>query len=543
MSYSLPLAQFSSMVKQRPNENYLHQPIDRKLKLFTWAEVDHQARTVAQKLLDMGLSKGDRIGLISKNCAEWIITDLAIMMAGMISVPVYHTANRETIQYIINNSACKVVFIGKLDAVEEVEAGVTENIPRIIFPYPSLEGHYHWQDIIAGKSLKDINEPAPHDTMTIVYTSGSTGQPKGVALTFENVAAAATETNNIVKFKAADSLLSYLPLAHITERTVIQTPSYYVGAKIYFVERLDTFVDDLKVAQPDLFVSVPRLWNKFQSEVLNNMPDKKLQLLLKIPILKHIVAKKIRTALGLNNARFYGCGTAPIAPAILQWYRRIGINICEGWGMTETSGLSCCNLPFDEHAIGTIGKPIPCIEIKISSDQEILVRGPAVFSEYYLNPQATEDSFTDGWFHTGDMGAVTNEGNFKIIGRIKEQFKTAKGKFVVPVPIESMLGQNTDIEQICVIGSGRKQPIALVVMNLQNRQQNPSLDSALLSTLLDVNAQLEKHQQLDHIIVLKEEWSVDNNMLTPTMKLKRTEIESTYMHYLDYEFDQTVFWE
>jgi long-chain acyl-CoA synthetase len=273
------------------------------------------------------------------------------------------------------------------------------------------------------------------------------------------------------------------------------------------------------------------------------MPDKKLQFLLKIPIINQLVAKKIRTSLGLNNARMFLSGTAPISPGILQWYKGIGISISEAWGMTETSGMSCVNYPYQTDALGSIGKSVTCVEMKIADSQEILVRGPAVFKQYYKNEQATNESFIDGWFRTGDMGFETIDGNFKIIGRTKEQFKTAKGKYVAPVPIESLLGHNPDIEQVCVFGQGRKQPIALVVMNSQNKQSNASITQSLLSTLQETNSKLESHQVLDHLIILKDSWTVENDLLTPTLKIKRTEIEASFQHYLTEPLLEKIIWE
>jgi long-subunit acyl-CoA synthetase (AMP-forming) len=543
MQYPLPLTQFAQMVKQQGNNHYLHQPVNRELKSFSWSEVDRQARGVAAALQEMGYATGDRIGILSKNCAEWFISDLAIMMAGMISVPIYHTANRDTISHIMQDSECKAVFVGKLDGMDEAEAGISANIPRIIFPYPSIPGQHQWSSMVEHDPIVDVYQPAPDDTMSIAYTSGSTGKPKGVVISYLNIASAATESGNLLDVKAGDRLVSYLPLAHITERSLIETLSYYTGTEVYFVESLDTFVDDLKVAQPDFFVSVPRLWNKFQGEVLNKMPDRKLQILLKIPFIGKLVAKKIRLALGLNSCRAFGSGTAPISPSILRWFHRIGMPISEGWGMTETSGMSCGNTPFTEIGLGTIGRPIPCVEMKLGDNQEILIKGPAVFKGYYNRPDATAESFTGEWFHTGDMGEITDNGEYKIIGRTKEQFKSAKGKYVAPAPIENLIGRNNDVEQVCVMGQGRKQPIALVVMNEKNKTRTAANQNGLEKTLHIVNKKLEKHQQLDHIIVLKDNWTIENELLTPTMKIKRSSIEAKFADYLEKDLDNKVCWE
>jgi long-subunit acyl-CoA synthetase (AMP-forming) len=378
--------------------------------------------------------------------------------------------------------------------------------------------------------------------MTIVYTSGSTGLPKGVVLSFKNIAASAKTSAEQLAVRSDDRYMSYLPLAHITERSLIEWTSIYAGNKVFFVESLDTFIDNVKYAQPTLFLSVPRLWTKFQSEILAKLPDPKLQRLLRLPVIGSLIARKIRAGLGLNKCRLFGSGTAPISPGILQWYNRLNINISEGWGMTETSGLSCVAIPFEQRLLGTIGRPVPCVEMKVS-EEEILIRGDSVFQEYYLNPEATKQTFTDGWLHTGDRATYNADGSYKIIGRIKEQFKTAKGKYVAPAPIEGLLGRNPDIEQVCVIGSGRKQPVAIVVLNEQFNVPEDSTHQRLIETLIDVNKELEAHQRLDHLIVSNEAWTIENRLLTPTLKIRRHKLEEHYSHFIDEELEHAVVWQ
>ncbi len=543
MNDLLPLAQFSAKVKQQPDADYLHQPIDGELRVFTWSEVDSQARSVASALLALGATPGDRVGIFSKNCAEWFIADLAIMMAGLISVPIYHTANRDTIRYILDDSECKAVFVGKLDGTEEAEAALDGSIPRIIFPYPSLTGEHAWPDLLAHTPLDTIHQAEEQDMMSVVYTSGSTGNPKGVVLEHQNFKAAAISAVEQLDATPEKRLMSYLPLAHITERALIENLSFYAGCKIYFVESIDSFITDVKRCDPHAFISVPRLWNKFQSEILAKIPDRKLQFLLRVPVFGNLIAKKIRAGLGLSSTTLFGSGTAPISPSVLRWYERLGMPISEGWGMTETTGMSCSNLPFKSGSVGTIGRPLDCVEMKIGENNEIMIRGEAVFKEYYKNPVATAKSFTNGWFHTGDMGEITESGDYKIIGRVKEQFKSAKGKYVAPAPIENYLGRNNDIEQVCVMGEGRKQPIALVVLGQQSVRGSTEINNSLSKTLHIVNKKLEKHQKIDHIIVLKEEWTVENNLLTPTLKIKRSDIEAKFKHILEMDIATPIYWE
>jgi len=529
MEYQSVLQSFLTNSAQFSDHPFLHQPYNQQWKTFTFAQVEHQARCIANGLHEQGFRQGDRIGIISKNCAEWFIADLAIMMAGMISVPIYPTAGQKTISFVIEHSDMKAVFVGKFDSPDAAETAIKDGVLRIAFPYPTISASDDWQQWINKyPAIKETHQADINDCMSIVYTSGTTGDPKGVVISYKNLASAAKCTAELNNTGSEDRCLSYLPLAHITERSVVECVAYYAAPQIYFNESLDTFINDLRHASPTTFISVPRLWSKFQAQVLAELPDKKLNFLLGLPIIGNLVSKKVRSKLGLNSARKFGSGTAPIAIPLLQWFQKIGIDIGEGWGMSETSGLSCGNAPFKSKHVGTIGVPLDCVEMKLSADKEILIRGDAVFKQYYLAPEKTAESFTGEWFHTGDCGEILSDGAFKIVGRVKEQFKTAKGKYVVPVVIEQMLCRNSHIEQICVMGIGLKQPLALVVLGVGNDPRDPALISELTTTLTDVNAELESHQRLDYLFICKEPWTVENDLLTPTLKLKRNEIERFY---------------
>lgn len=544
MDYRLPLAQMQHNVAQHPDKTWLHQPYQGLWKTYTWREADQQARRIAQGLLKNGLSQGDRVAIIAKNSAEWFIADLAIMMAGMISVPIYSTAGAPTIQHVLSHSGAKAIFVGKLDSLDAVEEAIPEDLLSIAFPYPTLKCRVHWQDWLSQyEPLQTLHEAQPDDIFTLVYTSGSTGLPKGVVLTQRNVASSSKSAGDVNSMGPNERIVSYLPLAHITERCCVELPSLYFPGDIYFTEGLDTFLADLHHARPTIFISVPRLWTKFQSQILAKMPNKKLQRLLKVPFLGKRVAKKIRTGLGLEHATRFASGSAPISPDVLQWFRTIGIDISEGWGMTETSGLSSGNIPYQAAHLGTIGTAQPCVEMRLSNEDEILIRGDSVFKEYYNNPEATAEAFVDGWFRTGDKGKQEAGGAWRIIGRVKEQFKTGKGKYVAPVPIESSLGRNTDIEQVCVMGIGRKQPIALVVLGEGALKDREAAHAQLEKTLAEVNSELESHQTLDHIIVTENAWSIENDLLTPTLKLKRDKLEQRYGHFLTAPLKGKVIWE
>ncbi|MGB5323994.1 MAG: AMP-binding protein [Pseudomonadales bacterium] len=534
MEYVGPLQQFKLRAAEHPHAPYVHQPVDGHWHSYSWGDIDDMARRVAAGLHALGLAPGDRVAILAKNSVEWLVVDIGIAMAGMVSVPIYATAGSDTIGYILEHSGSKAMFVGKLDNYAAL-AGAATDVHRIAFPYPGIEAQYQWREWLAAQTpAVEIADPALDDMYTIVYTSGSTGQPKGVVLSGRNLAAA---SHDVVSWlpEGHNRLISYLPLAHITERSMVTMNSLYANMEIFYNDSLETFIDDLRHAEPTAFLSVPRLWAKFQSKVLEQIPDKKLQRLLSVPVLGKRVAKKIRHSLGFGDCEFFGSGSAPISADLLRWYNRLGINIAEGWGMSETSGAACTNQPFEASRLGTIGAACNSVELKTAASGELLIRGPSVFSTYYNNPQATEESFEGDWFKTGDKAMQREDGAWCIVGRVKEQFKTAKGKYVAPVPIESLLGSNSFIEQSCVLGSGLPQPVALVVTNAGASVSREELSSSLADTLESVNKQLESHQRLSSIVVCEEPWSIDNDMLTPTLKLKRDRIEARYRQLLENE--------
>lgn len=545
-NYPLPLELLADHLARHPDQPYLHQPVNRVWRNFTWREVDDQARRIASGLRAQGYQPGERVAILAKNCAEWFVVDFALMMAGLVSVPIYTTASTSTIRYVLEHSEARAIFLGKLDDTAHAEEAIPEGVLRIALPYPTASAGEQWSDWLARyEPLAEVAHPHPDDVLTLVYTSGSTGVPKGVVISHLNMASSAQCTRDAAGAHPGDRLVSYLPLAHVAERAVVEHFSFGLDIEVFFVESLDTFAEDLRHARPTLFMSVPRLWTRFQSQIRGRIPEKRLQRLLSIPLVGRVVAARIRKAMGLGEARLFGSGTAPISPATLAWFSRLGMPISEGWGMTETTGLSCSNQPYRPEWMGTIGKPVDCVEMKIAANGEILIRGDAVFREYYRNPEATAASFdAEGWFRTGDIGEQRPDGAFRIVGRVKEQFKTAKGKYVAPVPIESLLAANPVVEQVCVMGSGRKQPIALAVLAEGAPRGEEELRTELETLLEQVNQQLESHEALDHIVVCAEPWSIENEMLTPTLKLKRDRIEARYARLLDSTpLRQPVVWE
>ncbi|MFQ2823626.1 MULTISPECIES: AMP-binding protein [Aeromonas] len=543
----LPLEMLYHWERQCPDRTYLRQTINREYVDFTWGEVADEARRMVTALRHLGLVAGDKVALLSKNCAQWFIADLAMQMGQYVSVPIYPTANVDTIEYVLRHSEAKAIFVGKLDDWKSQEAGVPADLLRIAFPYDTMPASHQWDDLLeAHEPIPDSPVQAPDSLLSLVYTSGSTGKPKGAMLSVERYAWSCEKLVETVGLCANDRGFSYLPLAHITERVYVYGGSLYGCAEIAFPESLDTFIEDVKRCRPTVFISVPRLWAMFRIKIHEKLPQKKLELLLKIPLISGLIKRKLQKGLGLDQARVLGCGSAPVSPALLQWYLSIGLKVTEAWGMTENHAYSTINYPFRADKIGTVGKAGLGVTIKISDEGEILCRCEGMMLGYYKDPEHSAEAIdAEGWLHTGDMGKLDREGYLTITGRMKDVFKTAKGKYVAPVPIEGLLGQEPIIEQLCVIGYGMPQPIALVQLAESAMKGNrDEINARLEAARVRVNDQLESHAKIRGILVVKSPWNIENGVLTPTMKIKRHLLEQKYAHVGDrWPSSQVVVWE
>ncbi|WP_323917168.1 AMP-binding protein [Aeromonas veronii] len=543
----LPLEMLYHWERQCPDRTYLRQTINREYVDFTWGEVADEARRMVTALRHLGLVAGDKVALLSKNCAQWFIADLAMQMGQYVSVPIYPTANVDTIEYVLRHSEAKAIFVGKLDDWKSQEAGVPADLLRIAFPYDTMPASHQWDDLLeAHEPIPDSPVQAPDSLLSLVYTSGSTGKPKGAMLSVERYAWSCEKLVETVSLSQADRGFSYLPLAHITERVYIYGGSLYGGATIAFPESLDTFIEDVKRCRPTVFISVPRLWAMFRIKIHEKLPQNKLELLLKIPLISGLIKRKLQKGLGLDQARVLGCGSAPVSPALLEWYLSIGLKVTEAWGMTENHAYSTINYPFRADKIGTVGKAGIGVTIKISDEGEILCRCEGMMLGYYKDPEHSAEAIdAEGWLRTGDMGKLDKEGYLTITGRMKDVFKTAKGKYVAPVPIEGLLGQEPIIEQLCVIGYGMPQPIALVQLAESAMKGNrEEVNARLEAARVRVNDQLESHAKIRGILVVKTPWNIENGVLTPTMKIKRHLLEQKYAQVGDrWPSSQVVVWE
>ncbi len=537
----LPLQRAYRWEKERANQIYLTQPMGKgQVRDWTWAQAMDETRRIAAWLKAQGYEPGTRIATMSKNTAWWIMTDLAIWMAGYVSVPIYPNLVADSVKPILEHSETRLCFVGKLDDWKSMVPGIPAGMTCVAMPMCEAPGYTRWEDIIAAtEPLKDSPTFPAESMATIIYTSGTTGMPKGAVHGFDSFAHTAKALQIVLKSTADERALSYLPLAHVAERCLIEAQSLYVGFRIYFAESLDTFLADLQRARPTFFFSVPRLWVKFQQGVLAKMPAKKLDRLISIPILGGIVKKKVLTQLGLDSVRFAGTGAAPLPAEVMAWYRKLGLELLEGYGMTEQFAFATSSMP-GRSRIGYVGEATPCCEVKLSDTGEILTRGPAHMKGYFKEPGKTRETMTDdGWLRTGDLGTFDEQGRLKIIGRAKEQFKTSKGKYVAPAPIESKLAAFSRIEAVMVSGVAFPQPFALAMLpaghwnTLQAADARREFSDELSAHLKVVNEQLDPHERLDFVAVVPEQWTVEAGFVTPTLKIKRNVVETHYGKYFE----------
>lgn len=532
-----PVEAFLAMAKRYPDEVALVQPLGSgKVREYTWAQVEDEARRMASYLRGLGMPVGTNIALMSKNCAEWILADLAIWMAGHVSVPLYPTLTSDTVRQILEHSGSRVLFVGKLDVWQEASRGVPDHIIRIAFslaPEEALESMPSWDDLVRQHDPVAPVQPDLDDLATLIYTSGTTGKPKGVMQSFRNLAAVGEKLERAYPIRRGDRVISYLPLSHVAERAAVEMAMFYIGLKVYFAESLDTFAEDIKRARPHLFFAVPRIWNKFYQKASEAVPPEKLRTLLRIPLLNLIVRRKILAAMGLDACRIALSGAASLSPDVIHWFKRVGLEILEVYGMTENMAWSHATRAGDQR-VGWVGKASEGVECRLGDGGEILVRSPGNMVGYYREPELTREAFAgDGWLRTGDVGEIDDQGRLRITGRVKEIFKTEKGKYVTPAPIENRLVSHPGIEQACVVGPGLPQPIALLNLSPEQADQlaksgRDEYQARLEQLLHQVNGELDAHERLTSLVVIPEAWTVENGMLTPTLKLKRAVLEKKY---------------
>ncbi len=545
---SSPLHQFLKHEKAFANEVFLRQPFQGRWKEWTWKQAGDESRKMATALHALNLPAGTHIALLSKNCAHWVMADLAIMMAGCISVPIYPTLSASAIQPILEHSDAKAIFIGKLDDFPSQDKGIPKTFVRISFDDYGLKDEYTWNNLIKLHGpMQQVYNWQPDDLMTIIYTSGTTGRPKGVMHTAGNFDEVLKIAIPELELPYRSVLFSYLPISHVAERMGIEFNGLYSASVISFVESVDTFAKNVAEIQPQVFFAVPRLWAKFREGILQKLPEKKLNLLLSIPILNTIIRKSIRKKLGLSRATHIYSASAPIAVDLLKWfYRKLGITIMQALGMTEDCVYAHFERPY-AYKFGSVGKPLQGLQVKLSPEGELCVKSVSNTKGYYKEPELTAELFDEeGFLKIGGLCEYDHDGFLFITGRLKDQFKTDKGKYVSPTPIETKLLANTAIENTCVVGTGIGQPIALVTLSeIGKKKTKAAIEEGLSNLLTSVNTSLEHFEKLEKAVIMKENWTIDNGLLTPTLKVKRNQVEKIHQPFYSewFEMKGKIIWE
>ena len=572
-----------NQVKNKPLKRALNTKYNGVWESTSSKEFFEKSNQISRGLLQLGVKKGDKVAIISSNNrTEWCIVDIGVLQIGAIDVPIYPTITAEDYSYIINHSESKYCFVSDVVVYEKIKS-IQNECPNLkeIYCFDTIKGCKHWSAVLElgkdaahqSKVLAIKESVHPQDLATIIYTSGTTGTPKGVMLSHNNIVSnviAAQKRLPLDKGKAV--ALSFLPLCHIYERMLMYL--YQLSAtEVHFAESLETIGENLNEVNPDVMTAVPRLLEKLYDKIYGKgqtLTGIKKKLFnwavnvgldyepygengvgysIKLFIARALIFKKWKSALG-GNLKLIASGSAALQPRLARVFTAAGLTVVEGYGLTETSPVISVNDMRDgKFRVGSVGQVVENVKVKIADDGEILCKGPNIMMGYYKNQKLTDEVIKDGYFHTGDIGHIDDDGFLKITDRKKEMFKTSGGKYVAPQVIENIVKQSTLIDQVMVVGESQKYPAALIQLNFDavnewlgqtdiplNYTEMVANEKVLNKIKKDIDQANENFAQWEKIKKFKltpEIWSVDSGHLTPTMKLKRKIIKSKYQDLLE----------
>jgi len=544
---------FYEKEKLRANRPYLHQPFGDTWETYTWAEVGDKARRLATWLKQQCPKEKAHISIVSRNCREWAIADIAIMMAGFVSVPFYPTLDGKQLAEVIDLGDVDLLLFGKVDGWENMKTGIPQGMPIGKFPHyednPIIDVGTEWGTIMKEAPLQGNPVPDAESIWSIIFTSGTTGTPKGAFFTHKKVHLYATSPHLeywlLMKEGMDFRFFSFLPLNHLAERTLF-IASISKGAEIFFTENLETFSKNLKDAQPTSFFAVPRIWTKFKQGILSKMPQEQLDALLDNPATKSAVQQQLKQGLGLDKARIVLTGAAPMSKYDVEWWLKLGMPLSDAYGQTENFAITSYS-PVGKVRAGAVGIIHPNIAVKIHPEnQELLMKSPLIMDGYYKDAEKTAATIQDGWLYTGDAAKIDEDGYLYITGRVKDTFKTEKGQFIVPLKIENGYSANPDIEQLCLLGLGMPHPImAIVPSEIGAAKSKAALEESLRDTMETVNKDLPNYTRVGTLLISKEPFTIENGLLTPTLKIKRFNLNEKYAGVLRGYCEDTrkIIWE
>ncbi|MFT4918792.1 MAG: long-chain acyl-CoA synthetase [Zhongshania aliphaticivorans] len=534
-----PLEMFYRWEAEAADQVFLRQPANLAWTEYTWAEVADRARRLAAYIIEQGFEPGSRIAVFAKNCADWVVVDFAIMLAGHVSVPLYPGQDAGSSKYILDHSESQLIFLGSFDIAETASEILPAGMTRVGIHGCSIEVDESLADILAHyEPFSGSPVPDPQSLFTILYTSGTTGNPKGVMHVH------ATPGNVLPRFQGAwgigshderERFMSYLPLSHAAERCIVEMNALYCNGVISFSESLEFFAEELRSVAPTFFFSVPRLWVKFKTAVDAKIPPEVQA------AFTDEQRQGVRKQLGLDQAKVILTGSAPCPKDVQNWFLDLGVMLREGYSMTENF---CDGTFWSESSrppAGCVGKPLPGVEIKLTADEEVCFRSSGLMTGYYKSPDKTDEVLIDGWYHSGDTGKLDENGNLWITGRMSEVFKTTKGKFISPIKLEDKFGAVLELGQVCVCGHGLDQPVMLATRSeLAVDLDDAALAAKLIEALDQINVTMPPYERIAAIIITPEEWTIMNGLLTPTMKLKRKSLIAKYSDVINAKITERV---
>lgn len=526
-----PLEMFYQWEKSVPEQVFLRQSSQESWREFTWAEFADRVRRLAGFIRSQDFEPGSKIAILSANCADWMVVDLAIMLSGHISVPLYPGQDLDSARYILDHSEARMVFVGKFDQAAEADALLGEDLLRVAIHGCTLVCDYSLEELAASwPPEQGCPVPDLDDIFTIIYTSGTTGNPKGVMHAFGTPAKVVARRLHLITPVEGERerLMCYLTLAHVAERCGVEMRALYNNSVVAFSDGPDSFAAEMREVRPTMFFAVPRLWEKFKAAI-----DARYAPSLQADFGESEKAQ-VRKMLGLDRAEWVTTGSAPTPRHVQQWFLDMGIRLRDAYGATENFIDGCFDLADGPPCLGCVGKPLPGVELKLSDSGEVCFRSDGLMKGYFKDPQKTAEVLIDGWYHTGDSGIVDEQGRLKLVGRISENFKTGKGKFINPDRLEKVFGGVAELEQLCVFGHGESQPLLLANLSAAGKSlSREALYARLLEVLTSINASLPSYERVAAINLTGEEWTSDNGLLTPTMKIKRRAVVEKYQPLIE----------